>query len=182
MTSTTQRSRYWILKLKAYGSSPTFEHLPYQEAIYRRAFYIEDENEILYLLKLPASQRSSYFKTADLLSATPCSQEDILDIDNYTDIFLGESGSLDNGSTLHDNQPQDRSSDRQQHIHIDPTNKPSPKEESTISTDFEKDYNLYTRLKRQRTELDDELGRVTKRLKPSIEILRELLKDIESID
>lgn len=113
------RVRFWIIKLSSGASRPEFDDLPFQEAIYRKAYWSIEDKVINYFLRLSESQRASYFKINGLLSASPSSEEDFLDYDNCTDDFLGEAGYLGDkrthGSKIHQHTPQDQSISGQQH-------------------------------------------------------------------
>jgi len=85
-----------MVKLSHTGNTPPLLlDLPFEEADYRKAYYAQEDKLILLLLKFQHPQQDSRFKNImGLLSAKPTTLEDIQDYDNFTDDFIGETGSL----------------------------------------------------------------------------------------
>jgi hypothetical protein len=177
------RRRYWILTLRAYGCRPILENLPYQfDTSYRKAYWNTQDNTITYLIRLHNHQKRSYFKVEGLLEAIPASYEDFLDYNNTVEDnqaieeYLGESGSLHHGATIHNDTHHDQSTSGQQHLHRDNTNISSkPTMDSIISeleqfiTNSNRPCEQCARFKRDRDELEDKLGQLYKQLKTKSE-------------
>lgn len=182
-----KRSRYWIVTVPWHNALPD----PKQDDIPRIPYIMahlkhSKENETISIwFSFTNPQRSSTVSTAFdcdkvVLKASRLGQYDeFKHLPCDSDLLLED---VSHGTKEHDDSNTSKPTSGTQPVHTYRTNNTTVQEEEEgpheLSTDIFSDICEYNRLKRNISSLDEELGRVVKRLKPYGELIYKIGEDI----